>query len=182
MSHELEQAIRQILTHLGECPTRDGLIETPKRVIKALREMTEGYSQSPAEILSKRFAVTCDEMVVLKDISFYSLCEHHMLPFRGKAHIAYLPTTEVVGISKLARLVHCYAKRLQVQERLTSQIATSIQEHLLTLGVGVVVEAHHLCMGCRGVKQTDSIMVTSSMLGAFREPAPRDEFLRLIGK
>lgn len=172
-------AVSRILRFIGEDPSRDGLADTPKRVVKAWKEMTAGYAEDPAEILSRTFEEQSDEMVVLRGISFYSTCEHHLLPFNGTATVGYFPG-KVVGISKLARLVHCYARRLQIQERLTRQIASAIEEHLEARGVGVIVSAHHLCMGCRGVRQPGTEMLTSSMLGTLRnDPVSRGEFLRL---
>jgi GTP cyclohydrolase IA len=172
-------AVARILRFIGEDPTRDGLIDTPKRVVRAWKEMTAGYDEDPAEILSRTFEEESDELVVLRGISFYSTCEHHMLPFYGTASVGYLPG-RVVGISKLARLVHCFARRLQIQERLTRQIGAAVEEHLEAKGVGVIVSAHHLCMGCRGVRQPQTEMITSSMLGRLRKDAvSRSEFLRL---
>ena len=177
-SKDIEETVVRQLEYVGENPAREGLHETPRRVVKALEELTEGYRQAPAEILSKVFTETYDELVILRDIEFWSLCEHHMLPFHGRAHIAYIPKGKVVGISKLARLVHCFSRRLQVQERMTQEIAKAIEEHLRPLGVGVVVEATHLCMALRGVK-TPANMTTSCLLGALRDKA-RPEFLRLL--
>jgi GTP cyclohydrolase I len=177
-----ERAITTLLTLIGEDPHRDGLVDTPRRVLKAWREMTSGYQEDPAEILSRTFQERSDEMVVLRGISFHSICEHHLLPFHGTASVGYLPG-KVVGISKLARLVHCFAKRLQIQERLTRQIAGAIEEHLEARGVGVMIRATHLCMASRGIKLHDTEMVTSAMLGALREDASaRAEFLRLSGE
>lgn len=174
-----EKAVVRLLRFIGEEPGRDGLVDTPRRVVRAWREMTSGYQEDPAEILTRTFEETSDELVILRGISFYSTCEHHMLPFYGTASVGYLPG-KVVGISKLARLVHCYARRLQIQERLTRQIAAAIAEHLDARGTGVIVTAHHLCMGCRGVRQASTEMVTSSMLGTLRnDPVSRSEFLRL---
>ena len=159
----------------------DGLRDTPRRVVKAMLEMTAGYDESPEEILSKTFAEHSDELIVLRGIDFHSTCEHHLLPFHGVAHVGYLPG-KVVGISKLARLVHCFARRLQIQERMTQQIASAVETHLDARGVGVIVSAHHLCMGCRGVKLPATQLVTSSMLGTLRNSAEtRSEFLRLCG-
>ena len=177
-----EKAVVTLLRFIGEDPGRDGLVDTPARVVKAWREMTAGYDEDPAEILSRTFEETSDEMIILRGISFYSTCEHHMLPFYGEAQVGYLPG-RVVGISKLARLVNCFARRLQIQERMTRQIAEAIEEHLDAKGVGVVLRAHHLCMGCRGVKQEETEMVTSSMLGKLRNDATtRGEFLRLCSR
>ena len=176
-----EMAVTRLLRFIGEDPGRDGLVDTPSRVVRAWREMTAGYQEDPAEILSRTFEETSDELVVLRGVSFYSTCEHHMLPFYGTAAVGYLPG-KVVGISKLARLVHCFARRLQIQERLTRQIADAVAEHLGARGTGVVITAHHLCMGCRGVRQAGTEMVTSSMLGTLRnDPVSRSEFLRLSG-
>lgn len=176
-----EDSVATILRFIGEDPDRDGLLDTPARVVRAWREMTAGYAEDPAEILGTTFDEACDEVVVLSGISFYSTCEHHMLPFYGRASVGYLPG-KVVGISKLARLVNCFARRLQIQERMTRQIAESIETHLEARGVAVVIRAHHLCMGCRGVKQPDSDLITSAMRGVFRSDAvARSEFLKLIG-
>jgi GTP cyclohydrolase I len=175
-----EMAVARLLRFIGEDPKRDGLIDTPHRVVRAWREMTAGYAEDPAEILSRTFEESSDELVILRGISFYSTCEHHMLPFYGTAAVGYLPG-KIAGISKLARLVHCFARRLQIQERMTRQIADAVEQHLGARGVGVVISAHHLCMGCRGVKQASTEMVTSSMLGTLRhDPVSRSEFLRLI--
>lgn len=176
---EAEEAVVTLLRFIGEEPERDGLRDTPARVVKAWREMTAGYAEDPAEILSRTFEESSDELVILRGISFYSTCEHHLLPFYGQAVVGYLPG-KVVGISKLARLVECFAKRLQVQERMTRQIADAVETHLNARGVGVVLRAHHLCMGCRGVRQEETEMVTSAMLGTLRTDATsRAEFLKL---
>ena len=176
---EAEEAVATLLRFIGEEPERDGLRDTPARVVKAWREMTAGYAEDPAEILARTFDESSDELVILRGISFYSTCEHHLLPFYGQAVVGYLPG-KVVGISKLARLVECFAKRLQVQERMTRQIAEAVEMHLEARGVGVVLRAHHLCMGCRGVRQEETEMVTSSMLGTLRTDATsRAEFLKL---
>ncbi len=176
---EGEDAVISLIRLVGEDPAREGLIDTPRRVLQALREMTAGYSEDPAEILSTTFEETSDELIVLRGIEFYSICEHHLLPFYGTASIGYLPG-EVVGISKLARLVHCYGRRLQIQERLTRQIADAIQRYLHARGAAVIIKAHHLCMGCRGVKLPSTELVTSAMLGTLRDDAvTRAEFLRL---
>lgn len=175
-----EDGVVRLLEYIGEDPKRDGLRDTPKRVARAMREMTRGYEQDPALILARTFDVRHDEMVLLRGIRFSSLCEHHLLPFSGEATVAYVPQEQVVGISKLARLVECFARRLQVQERLTQQIAEAIQRELEPIGVGVLLTAHHSCMGCRGVNQPDADMVTSCLLGSFREDArARAEFLGL---
>jgi GTP cyclohydrolase IA len=176
---EAAEAVTTLLRFIGEDPSRDGLLDTPQRVVRAWREMTAGYAEDPEEILSRTFEETSDELVILGGISFYSTCEHHLLPFYGTASVGYLPG-KVVGISKLARLVQCYARRLQIQERMTKQIAAAIATHLEARGVGVVIKAHHLCMGCRGARQPATQMITSSMLGTLRDDAvSRSEFLRL---
>ena len=176
---EAEAAVETLLRVVGEDPERDGLRDTPARVVRALVEMTAGYGESPADILSKTFSEHSDELIVLRGIDFHSTCEHHLLPFQGVAHVGYLPG-KVVGISKLARLVHCFARRLQIQERMTQQIAQAIETHLEARGVGVIVTARHLCMGSRGVKLPASELVTSSMLGTLRDNGrTRAEFLRL---
>jgi GTP cyclohydrolase I len=186
MSDEKRQAaeagVRQMLEYIGENPDREGLLKTPHRVVKSWKELFAGYKQDPEEILSTVFEDgSCDEMVILRDIEFTSTCEHHMLPFIGKAHVAYLPSGKVVGLSKLARLVDCFGKRLQIQEKMTQEIAKAIETHLKPNGVAVVVAAHHQCMSCRGVGKKNTTMITSSMLGAFRDdPAVRGEFLSLI--
>lgn len=176
------QIIKLFLKYIGEDPNREGLLDTPKRVVKSWAELYKGYKQDPKEILSTVFEDgSCDEMVILKDIEFQSMCEHHVLPFKGKAHVAYLPNGKVVGLSKLARLVDCFAKRLQIQEKMTQQISKEIETHLNPKGVAVVIEAHHQCMSCRGVGKQNSTMITSSMLGLFRDNAiVRQEFLTLI--
>ncbi|HKD63052.1 MAG TPA: GTP cyclohydrolase I FolE [Candidatus Acidoferrales bacterium] len=174
--------VRKMLVLVGEDPNREGLRRTPERFEKAFRYLTSGYRQDPEKLLNgAMFSVCYDNMVVVKDIEVYSLCEHHLLPFFGKCHVAYIPNKKVVGLSKIARLVNMYARRLQIQERLTSQIAKAIQEKLAPEGVGVVVEARHLCMVMRGVEKQNSAAMTSAMLGAFREnKQTRDEFLSLI--
>lgn len=181
-SGSIAQLVRQMLVELGEDPNRDGLRRTPERFEKALRFLTNGYRQDPDKILNgAMFSVCYDEMVVVKDIEVYSLCEHHLLPFFGKCHVAYIPNKKVVGLSKIARLVNMYARRLQIQERLTSQIAETIQEHLNPQGVGVIIEARHLCMVMWGVEKQNSQAMTSHMLGVFREnQQTRNEFLSLI--
>ncbi len=179
---KMEAEIRSILEKLGEDPGREGLADTPKRVDKAFRFLTTGYSQSVEEVVHGAiFHEKYDEMVVVRDIDFYSLCEHHMLPFYGKAHVAYVPNGRIIGLSKIPRLVEVFARRLQVQERLTVQIAESLEEHLEPLGVAVVIEAAHLCMMMRGVQKQNTKMVTSSILGCFRdEDGARNEFLNLL--
>lgn len=177
-----EAAAKQLLRHIGEDPTRDGLRDTPARVVRALEEMTRGYTDDPGAILSTTFDVRCDEMIVVRDVAFYSLCEHHLLPFFGRVHLGYVPSDRVVGLSKLARLVDCFARRLQVQERLTNEIADAMVEHIGARGAGVIVCARHLCMGARGVQKPDAEMQTSALRGVFREDAAaRAEFLRLCG-
>lgn len=172
-------AVTTLLHFIGEDPERDGLAGTPDRVVRAWREMTAGYAEDPALILERTFDETSDELVILSNISFYSTCEHHLLPFYGTASVGYLPG-KVVGISKLARLVQCFARRLQIQERMTKQIADAIERYLAARGVGVIIRAHHLCMGCRGTRQPATQMVTSSMLGTLRRDSiSRSEFLRL---
>ena len=176
--------ITGMLDALGEDPNRDGLRQTPFRIEKALRFLTSGYQTDIAKIVNKAiFEVTYDEMVIVKDIEFFSMCEHHMLPFYGKMHVAYLAKNKVIGLSKLPRIVNAFARRLQIQERLTQQVAQCIQDHLDPRGVGVVVEAQHFCMMMRGVEKQQSSTVTSAMLGAFRDnKETRDEFLALIRK
>ncbi|NDJ11357.1 MAG: GTP cyclohydrolase I FolE [Acidobacteriia bacterium] len=176
--------ITGMLDAIGEDPNRDGLRQTPFRVEKALRFLTSGYQTDIAKIVNKAiFEVTYDEMVIVKDIEFFSMCEHHMLPFYGKMHVAYLAKNKVIGLSKLPRIVNAFARRLQIQERLTQQVAQCIQDHLDPRGVGVVVEAQHFCMMMRGVEKQQSSTVTSAMLGAFRDnKETRDEFLALIRK
>lgn len=175
----VEDAIRVLLSHIGEDIKREGLLDTPTRVTKAFREMTEGYKQSPKDILERTFAVSYDEMVIVRGIPFTSLCEHHLLVFTGTCDVGYIPTDRVIGLSKIPRLVDCFAKRLQVQERLTKEIAESIQEHVKPQGVGVVIKASHSCCSSRGIKKHDVSMITSSLLGCFRQPEVRAEFLGL---
>ncbi len=181
-SASTENIYRELLRRVGEDPTRDGLLKTPDRMQKSLAFLTRGYAQSPTEILrGALFDVDYDEMVIVRDIEFYSLCEHHMLPFFGKAHVAYIPKGKVIGLSKVARLVDAFARRLQVQERLTRQVADAIVEAINPQGVAVTMEAQHLCMMMRGVEKQSSVTTTSAMLGAFRnQPQTRNEFLSLI--
>ena len=176
------EAVRQVLFAIGEDPDREGLLDTPARVVNSWKELFAGYGQEPADILATTFGDVdgYDEMVLLKDIPFQSTCEHHMLPFHGKAHVAYMPKDRVVGLSKLARLVECFARRLQIQERLTKEVSNAVMEHLDPHGCGVVVEAQHGCMVCRGARKEGSTMVTSSFAGVFKQPATRAEFLALI--
>ena len=178
----MEKLFRQVLSELGEDPTREGLLDTPKRVSRALRMMTRGYDEDPVAILqSALFTVDNQEIVLVRDIDFSSLCEHHMLPFMGRAHVAYIPNGRVVGLSKLARVVDVFARRLQVQERLTTQVAEAIEVALEPAGVAVVLEATHLCMVVRGVQKPNSVTVTSAMFGEFRNNAmTRSELMQLI--
>src|SRR3989440_11409576 len=178
----MQDLIRQLLSELGEDPKREGLMDTPKRVEKALKFLTSGYDADIAAVLNGAlFTVDYSEMVIVKDIDFYSLCEHHLLPFFGKCHVAYIPSTRVIGLSKIPRLVDVFARRLQVQERLTNQIADTIRDTVHPLGVAVVVEATHLCMSMRGVEKQNSFAVTSAMTGVFRDQVrTRMEFLELI--
>jgi GTP cyclohydrolase I len=181
-TESIADLVRRILIQLGEDPNREGLRRTPKRFEKALRFLTNGYRQDADKLLNGAlFSVCYDEMVVVKDIEVYSLCEHHLLPFFGRCHVAYIPSKKVVGLSKIARIVNMYARRLQIQERLTSQIAAAIQDKLSPQGVGVILEARHLCMVMRGVEKQQSTATTSAMLGVFRESKQtRDEFLSLV--
>ena len=177
----LQDLIREMLVRLGEDPERDGLQNTPERMERSMQYLTRGYQEDPEEVLqSAMFDVSYDEMVIVKDIEMFSLCEHHLLPFFAKVHVAYIPSGKVIGLSKVPRLVDGFARRLQVQERLTTQIAEAIESAIKPQGVGVVVEARHLCMMMRGVEKQHSATITSSMLGAFRNKKTRDEFLALI--
>jgi len=173
---------KELLTHIGEDPDREGLLNTPDRAAKAMEFLTKGYREKLEDVINDAvFTVEDNHMVIVKDIELYSLCEHHVLPFFGKCHIGYIPEGKVLGVSKLARIVDLFARRLQIQERLTNQVATSIMDTLAPEGVGVVIEAKHLCMMMRGVEKQNSCMVTSAMLGSFRkEPSTRNEFLQLI--
>ena len=182
---EAEAAVRTLIHWAGDDPSREGLENTPERVVRSYEEFFEGYRQDPEEILRTTFEETegYDEMVVLKDIDFHSHCEHHMVPIIGKAYVAYLPDRRVVGISKLARVVEAYAKRLQIQEKMTAQIANAINDVLKPRGVAVIVEAEHQCMTTRGIHKPGVSMVTSTMLGAFRDdPMTRREFLAIVGR
>jgi GTP cyclohydrolase IA len=181
-SASYEELMREILIRLGEDPDREGLTRTPERVHKAYQFLTRGYREDPEALLREAlFTVSYDEMVIVKDIEMFSLCEHHMLPFFGKVHVAYIPNGKVIGLSKIPRLVEVFSRRLQIQERLTTQIAETIQKTIEPQGVGVVIEARHLCMMMRGVEKQHSAAVTSSMLGSFRaEEETRAEFLSLI--
>jgi GTP cyclohydrolase I len=181
-SETIADLVRRMLQLLGEDPDRDGLRRTPERFEEALRFLTGGYQQDQEKVLNgAMFSVCYDQMVLVKDIEVYSMCEHHMLPFFGKCHVAYIPDKKVVGLSKIPRLVNMFARRLQIQERLTNQIATAIQQKISPLGVGVVIEARHMCMVMRGVEKQSSQTVTSAMLGSFRDNMQtREEFLSLI--
>ena len=180
---ELTAHVEAILKLLGEDPRREGLLKTPHRVAKALLELTKGYEADVYAMINQAlFTESYNEMVLVKDITFYSMCEHHMLPFFGKAHVAYIPDKKIIGLSKMPKLVDIFAKRLQVQERMTNQIAETLMRKLKPLGVGVVMEARHLCMEMRGAESLLSPTVTSSMLGVFRQdPRTRQEFLKLVG-
>ncbi len=176
-----QEMYREILSRLGENPDRDGLIATPARIEKSLAYLTKGYNEDPTRILrGALFDVDYDEMVIVKDVEMFSLCEHHMLPFFGKVHVAYIPKGKVIGLSKIPRLVEVFARRLQVQERLTRQIADAIQDAIRPQGVGVIVEARHLCMMMRGIEKQHSSTVTSAMVGCFRQKETRSEFLSLV--
>jgi GTP cyclohydrolase I len=176
-----QEMYREILSRLGEDPARDGLAATPARVEKSMAFLTKGYSEDPTKILrGAMFDVDYDEMVIVKDVEMFSLCEHHMLPFFGKVHVAYIPNGKVIGLSKIPRLVEVFARRLQVQERMTRQIADTIQEAIAPQGVGVVIEARHLCMMMRGIEKQHSSTVTSAMVGCFQKKETRSEFLSLV--
>jgi GTP cyclohydrolase I len=176
--HEL---VREILTDIGEDPDREGLVKTPERVARAMEFLTKGYGEDPAQVIGDAlFTEEYSEMIIVRDIDFFSLCEHHIIPFYGKAHVAYVPDRHIVGISKLARLVECYARRLQVQERMTSQIAQTLMDELSPQGVGVVIRAEHMCMRMRGVEKPNSSVVTSALLGCFQQRDTRQEFMNLI--
>ncbi|HTC93736.1 MAG TPA: GTP cyclohydrolase I FolE [Terriglobales bacterium] len=177
-----DELLRELLVRLGEDPEREGLLRTPQRMARALQYLTKGYQEDPEQLLKNAlFTVDYDEMVIVKDVEMFSLCEHHMLPFFGKVHVAYIPKGKVIGLSKIPRLIDAFARRLQVQERLTTQIAECIQNAIQPEGVGVVIEARHLCMMMRGVEKQHSAAVTSSMQGSFREQhQTREEFLSLI--
>jgi len=178
----IEDNVRQILEYMGEDPEREGLLKTPSRVARAFAYLTKGYAQDPKEVINgAMFTEDYQEMILVKDIDFFSLCEHHILPFFGQANVAYIPKHRIVGISKIARLVEVYARRLQVQERLTTQIANTLMEELDPYGVGVIIRAEHLCMRMRGVEKQNSLVTTSAMLGAFRtHQVTREEFITLL--
>lgn len=182
-TEQLEYHYREILRLLGEDPQREGLLKTPERVAKSMQFLTQGYNQDGAEIIRKAiFKEEYRQMVIVKDIELYSMCEHHLLPFYGKAHVAYIPNGYITGLSKIARVVECYARRLQVQERLTVQIRDCIQDTLHPLGVAVVIEAAHMCMQIRGVQKQNSVTTTSAFTGAFlKDMRTRNEFMNLIG-
>ena len=176
-----EEMYHEILRRIGEDPNRDGLLRTPERVEKTLAYLTKGYQEDPLKLLrGALFDVDYDEMVIVKDVEMFSLCEHHMLPFFGKVHVAYIPKGKVVGLSKIARLVEVFSRRLQVQERMTRQIADAVQDAIAPQGVGVVIEARHLCMMMRGIEKQNSSTVTSAMIGCFRQKETRAEFLSLV--
>ncbi len=179
---EISEHLKAILSQIGEDPEREGLVKTPERFEKALEFLTQGYHQNPDDIVGDAiFTEECNHMVIVRDIEVYSLCEHHLLPFYGRCHIGYIPKGKVYGVSKLARIVDCFARRLQLQERLTQQIASYVKEKIDAEGVGVVMECHHLCMMMRGVQKQNSLMVTSAVLGSFRRSeATRNEFLDLL--
>lgn len=176
----VDDNIRRILQYIGEDPKREGLLETPSRVSKSYGELFAGYKQKPEDVLKVFEDGACNEMVILRDVEFVSFCEHHMLPFYGVAHLGYLPKGKVVGVSKLARILEIYAKRLQIQERLTQQVTRALDDHLQPLGSACILEAKHFCMVCRGVLKQNSIMITSSLTGEFLKPEVRQEFLNLI--
>ena len=181
--HGIENYVRKILKHMGEDPDREGLLRTPYRVARAFEYLTRGYEQDPKAVINGAIFTEEDysEMIVVKDIDFFSMCEHHILPFFGRANVAYIPDKHIVGISKIARLVDVYARRLQVQERLTTQVANTIMEELDPVGVGVIITAEHLCMRMRGVEKQNSIVTTSATLGAFRtHQETREEFITLV--
>ena len=178
-----QEHVRAMIAAIGDDPNREGVLDTPNRVVKSWSEVFKGYNQDPADILKTSFSGDgYQQMVILKDIEMYSTCEHHMLPFIGKAHVAYIPKNRVVGLSKLARLVECFSRRLQIQERLTKQIADSIQKVLDPIGVGVIIEAKHFCMMARGVNKQNSQMITSELIGAMKEDKVRQEFFSLISR
>ena len=180
----MDNLYKNLLSKIGEDPSREGLLDTPERAAKAMEFLTKGYREKLEDVINDAiFTVEDNHMIIVKDIELYSLCEHHMLPFFGKCHIGYIPEGKVLGVSKLARIVDHFARRLQIQERLTNQVATTLMETVVPEGVGVVIEAQHLCMMMRGVEKQNSCMVTSAMLGSFRrDQSTRNEFLKLIGK
>ncbi|HNV99426.1 MAG TPA: GTP cyclohydrolase I FolE [Chitinophagales bacterium] len=179
---QISESYRSIIERLGEDPEREGLVKTPERIAKAMQFLTQGYAQdAEAVIRSAMFSENCSEMVIVKDIELYSMCEHHMLPFFGRAHVAYIPNGKIVGLSKIARVVDIFSRRLQVQERLTHQILEALQNTLNPIGVAVVIEASHLCMMMRGVQKQNSVTTTSAFTGQFQEVQTRNEFINLIG-
>ena len=181
VQNELQEHVKRILELMGEDASREGLVKTPQRVARAMATLTCGYSQDPVALLnSAKFQEDYSQMVIVKDINFYSLCEHHMLPFYGRVHVAYIPNGYITGLSKIARVVDCFSHRLQVQERMTLQIRQAIQDALQPLGVMVVVEAQHMCMQMRGVEKQGSVTTTSDFCGAFNQAKTREEFLQLI--
>ncbi len=178
---QFEQSVKNMLSIIGEDPNREGLIKTPERVFKAFQFMTKGYQQDPEEILNEAlFSSSNDEMVLIKDIEFYSMCEHHLLPIIGRAHVAYIPDGKVVGLSKIPRMVEVFARRLQIQEQMTEQIADAITDVIQPKGVGVVIQARHMCMEMRGVEKVNSTTTSSALRGMFRQRATRSEFLNFI--
>lgn len=183
-TERIETLVSELLTELGEDPQREGLVKTPSRVAKSLQYLLSGYHMHPEKVVNEAvFEAEANNMIIVKDLDVYSMCEHHMLPFFGKCHIGYIAQKKVLGVSKLARIVDCYARRLQIQERLTSQIAKAVMESVDAEGVGVVIECQHLCMIMRGVEKQGSVMTTSSVLGCFYdEPPTRAEFLTLLGR
>lgn len=180
---QMEACLKHILEYVGDNPTREGLRGTPDRILRMWKEIFKGYNEDPGDVLTTFEGMGCDQIILLKDIELYSMCEHHMLPFFGKAHVAYIPDKRIVGISKLARLVEIYARRLQVQERLGEQVTEALMTHLKPKGAVCVIEAVHMCTRMRGIQKQQSVMVTSSVRGVFLEDgAARDEFMKLIGK
>jgi|TARA_R100000656_G_scaffold68946_1_gene51939 GTP cyclohydrolase I len=178
--NDAQDVITKVIEFIGDNPVREGLVKTPNRVVKSWQELYGGYNQDPEKVLKTTFQVDCDEMVICKDIEFYSTCEHHMLPFFGKCHIGYIPKSQVVGLSKLARLLEVYSRRLQIQEQLTNQVANSLMDVLKPIGVGVIIEAKHFCMMCRGVNKRNSTMITSAIRGIFQNSTVKNEFHRLV--
>lgn len=177
----MKKIIRQLLEQIGEDPKREGLVKTPERVAEAMKFLTRGYAQDVKKIINGAiFETDSQHMVIVKDIEIYSMCEHHLLPFYGRCHIGYIPNGKIIGVSKLARIADVFARRLQVQERLTHQIAEALMKHLKPTGVGVVIEAKHLCMMMRGVEKQNSVMITSAVMGTFHELPTRTEFLKLL--
>ena len=178
----MKESVKNLLIEIGEDPEREGLLKTPLRVDQSLRFLTSGYNMNVKDVFNGAlYEEQCEDMVIIKDIDLFSMCEHHMLPFYGKAHVAYLPAGKILGLSKIPRVVEVFARRLQVQERLTHQIACALEEHLQPKGVAVVIEALHLCMAMRGVEKQNAVTITSSMLGGFKQdPRTRQEFLSLI--